>query len=460
MKLSRLAVAIAAATMSLAAATVSANQSLVSPGYSATIGGVTNRSTIHSSTFNPASNNLLIEPGEKYRFGYFSNIGGYIELGDVDDLDVKVDNLVDDLDAADNLSDPFLGAQSLARLAARYPAVNQNLTGGAREAAYFEAIAAEANTNLLRSLEEGGQLRLGGQLQVPLTPFLFNSTKANGTFGLNASVSMQTKGAFLGGPFGVRTTVKSGSSNLGSLDVDLSKAAKAYTDVQNIVGDGKNVTQADIIAVQNVLQNSGLLTPQNAATIQAAVDQGAGATFDTESTLTTNSGLEVKAARIAHLSLDYGTSLTDMLDLNNKYGQLETGIRLNLYQVEAARNFISLQAESNLPSGNDASDGLTDDVLENTETSSAVGLDIGFLWHADNYQAGLTFYNLNEPTIDFPNPNQQVMTNDNVGTYRADRLAAFNGLAAAGKLDAAASVKLTSPKVPLFQDCELVITKT
>src|SRR5690554_3910046 len=219
LKPSRLALAVAALALPL---TATANQSLNSAGYSGTIGGVINEGSVHSSSFNPAGNNLLLDKNEKMRFGYLSNLGGYIEIGESDNLDKKVDGLVDDMDAVDSFSNP----SSRNYLAERYGA-------GKTEAEYYEAIANRANTEIIADLEKGGQFRAGGQLQVPLTPFLIRSNSARGTFSINAAASMQMKGAFLGDKFGVSTQFKDASGNsLGAIDLDIESVAGAYNEIE------------------------------------------------------------------------------------------------------------------------------------------------------------------------------------------------------------------------------------
>ncbi|HKM15326.1 MAG TPA: conjugal transfer protein TraF [Marinospirillum sp.] len=427
LKPSRLALAVAAIALPL---TATANQSLNAAGYASTIGGVINEGSVHSSSFNPAGNNLLVNKTDKFRFGYLSNLGGYVEIGESDDLDKKVDGLVDDMDAVDNFT-----AQDINYLKSRYGDLGNN------EAAYYEAIANRANTEIIADLEKGGQLRAGGQLQVPLTPFLIRSNSARGTFSINAAASMQMKGAFLSGPLGVKTTFKTNNNqDLGSLDIDLVKAAGAYKDIETIV-DGSDTTANKIAAIKAKLLASGILTEQNKTVIEDlqknptklnSID-----TNKTESTITTDSGLDIKAAVVTHLGFGYGTNLTNWLELNDKHGQLEAGVRLNIYNVEAGRNFVSLQAEANDNNeDSDTSDKLTEDFLDNTTTTTGVGLDLGFLWHSDNYQAGITFYNLNEPSFDYPDLNTYLSKTD--GT-----LTALQGLEAAGKTKVADSVTLT-----------------
>ncbi|GLR64681.1 conjugal transfer protein TraF [Marinospirillum insulare] len=427
LKPTRIALAVAALALPF---TATANQSLNTAGYAGTIGGVVNEGSIHSSSFNPAGNNLLLKKEEKMRFGYLSNLGGYVEIGESDDLDKKVDAMVDDLDAIDDFN---VGGK--AYLVHRYG----NL--GNSEADYYEAIAKEFNTTIIPDLEKGGQFRAGGQLQVPLTPFLLRSSSARGTFSLNASASTQIKSAFLGDKFGVRTTFKDASGNsLGAIDIDMATAAAAYNDIKAKVTSGINNT-GDIDDIKTILQGSGILTPQNIAAIEEIkINVNDIVDGDTDYSFTTNSGLDVKAAVVAHFGLGYGTNLTEWLELNDEHGQLETGVRLNLYNVEAGRKFVSLQAEANSNDDSSASDNLTEDFLDNTETTMGVGLDLGFLWHADNYQAGITFYNLNEPSFDYPDLSKVLDAND---SYDSETLDALYGLQTAGKTKVADSVTLT-----------------
>src|SRR5690554_4125651 len=251
LKPSRLALAVAAIALPL---TATANQSLNAAGYASTIGGVINEGSVHSSSFNPAGNNLLVNKTDKFRFGYLSNLGGYVEIGESDDLDKKVDTMVDDLDAIDDF-----GSGGEAYLKARYGSLGSNAED------YYEAIANEFNNTIIPDLEKGGQFRAGGQLQVPLTPFLIRSNSARGTFSINASASAQLKGAFLGGPFGIRTSFKNGSDDLGYIDIDLAAAAGIYSIIKpEITG---TVGQGNITNIQNILNSNNIMTAANQAVI-------------------------------------------------------------------------------------------------------------------------------------------------------------------------------------------------
>ncbi|MBE0505954.1 MAG: conjugal transfer protein TraF [Marinospirillum sp.] len=172
LKPTRIALALAALSLPFAAVTASANQSLVSPGYSATIGGVFNSATVHSSSKNPAGNNLLLRDGERMRFGYLSNLGMYMEFGQVDELEDTLDGIVNFLDGQEIDVDALVADPS----------------GTVTE---VTAAAEEAFDMLLDDLERNGQFRFGGMVQAPLTPFIIGSQTAKGTFSINASGSVQ-----------------------------------------------------------------------------------------------------------------------------------------------------------------------------------------------------------------------------------------------------------------------------
>lgn len=260
MRLNKLSLAVASTTL-LFAAGVSANQSLNKPGYSATIGGVSNISTVHSSSHNPAANNLLIGEGEKLRFGYLSNLGAYVELGESKDLDKKIDKIVDFIDDAAD-ADEYIN--------------------------YVNSVADDIN--------QGGQFRAGASVSAPFVPMLIKSDLARGTFSINANYSVQVRGQMY-------------MDKLSATNVDWT---------------GKKLKDFD-------------------------------------------GALDMHSAKILHASIGYGTNLSDLLQLDNSYGQLEAGTRLNIYSVEMGRSFNSVQKEINSNGNDKFSDNLTDDLFDNTK---------------------------------------------------------------------------------------------
>ncbi|MDR9469427.1 conjugal transfer protein TraF [Marinospirillum sp.] len=460
MKLSRLALAMAALSLPLAA---QANQSLTAPGYAGTIGGVSNEGTIHSSSFNPASNGILLDETDRFRFGYFSNLGGYVEIGESEDLDTKINDLSTDMEDAENMSD---GTSASQHLIDRYGP--KSGTTDEQQAKYYEAIVKNANNNLVADLEKGGQFRTGIQVQAPLTPFLFRTDSARGVFSLNASADVQTKIGFLGDQFAVSTkfSIEDGA-DLGDLNLNLEKVAAVAPTIKNILDDVGKSDEQKVKDVLSIVNNEGLLegneeTVENLAnqygltlsdygiaTSSASVS-GASSSLDlvegaaagdlvTETSISTDAGIDARVAAVGHFALGYGTRLSDWMNMNTEYGELEIGTRLNMYAVEAGRTFISFEAEANSSLNNndedeDTFDQAMDDFSENTEQTVGFGLDLGFLWHSKNYQAGVTFYNLNEPEFDYPDLSEYL---------DATALSALQGLEGSGKSRVADSVTLT-----------------
>ena len=419
MKLNRIAAGLVIACLPLA---TQANQSLVSPGYSASIGGVSNRGSVHSSSHNPAVNRVLIKEGDRFRMGYLSNIGGYIELGDADDLLDELDELVDDLDAADEITDNFTPQ----RLIDRYGP-------GLTEVQYYEEIAERINTQTLSKLEKGGSISFGGQVQAPLTPFLFNSELARGTFSLNASASVQARLNFIGSPFGVRTTI----AGAGDLNIPLGGDLKGvYDEIDGIINNSQLSKQDQVSEVRQILESrQGLATQENIATLDNMQSDPNNLNFDdAEFDLVTDSGMQGRYAVVAHLGLGYGASMTDLFDLDRSWGEFDAGVRFNYYQVEAGRSFYSLQADADADDDDDIFDDFVDQLKDETNTNNLIGLDLGMLWHRGNYQAGITFYNLNEPEVSY---------SDMSGFLNGKTLDAAQRLEGEGKLSLDDKVTLT-----------------
>ncbi|WP_114416405.1 conjugal transfer protein TraF [Marinospirillum perlucidum] len=457
MKLSRIALAMAALSLPLAA---QANQSLTAPGYAGTIGGVSNEGTVHSSSFNPASNGILLGEDESLRMGYFSNLGGYIEIGESEDLDQKINDLSTDMEDVEAIDNTTSASQHLID---RYGTFSGTATE--QKAKYYEAIVENANTNLVADLEKGGQFRFGFQAQAPLTPLLFRIDSARGVFSLNASADVQTRVGFLGDDLGVTTSFSiEGGADLGDLNLDLQKIASVAPDIENILDDGSKTDEQKVKDILNIVNTEGLVDG-NEDTLNNLADQygltlsdygittagvsgassdtlvEAAATGDliTETSINTNAGIDGRMAAVGHFALGYGTRLSNWLDMNTDYGELEIGTRVNLYSVQTARTFISLQAEANSSINGseeeeDTFEKASEDFTDNTEQGVGVGLDLGFLWHANNYQAGITFYNLNEPEFDYPD------LSDYLGQ---EALTALQGLESSGKTQVAESVALT-----------------
>ncbi|SFB83485.1 plasmid transfer operon, TraF, protein [Marinospirillum celere] len=511
MKLSRIALGMAIAALPLAGA--QANQSLNSAGTSATLGGVSNPGSIHSSSHNPASSNIMVREGERFRFGYLSNIGGYLELGEVDDIDDEVEGLIDDIEALDaleeagndynNLSeDDRELVDALARHNQNKPADEQcspsSLDGTNADmlANCYQGVADNLNDGLLEDLEKGGQLRFGGSVSVPLMPFLFKGGR-DWTFGVNVAAHAQFRGQMIASPFGVATTfrtVQNSTSGSGvfasgasassdgfqSLSADLNissdKIGKTFVVLDSLIDEYDQADDKDAFlqqyesydanatedenylnAVIEVLKKDAGYTDEELESLTTLAQdetfrqqmQDGSAKLEVDADFTTDTAMEAKAAGVTHLALNYAHNLTSALNLDPTHGTLEGGVRLNYYQARMHRGFLSLRGAAEddyyTASGDDAADRSGDFFVDDYTQESALGLDVGLLWHARNYQVGATMYNVNEPEFQYPNLADMFadpIFDDQGNVKDRDRTAAEN-LAAAGRLVLDESVTLT-----------------
>ncbi|TBR37524.1 hypothetical protein CBF23_014535 [Marinomonas agarivorans] len=96
----------------------------------------------------------------------------------------------------------------------------------------------------------------------------------------------------------------------------------------------------------------------------------------------TDSSSYVQSAASATVGLGYSNSIWE-----TGYGDLVVGLKANATQLESTRTVETLD-----------SDVATE--IEGDASSSAVGIDAGFLWVADNVVFGVTMANINEPEYD------------------------------------------------------------
>lgn len=505
MKLSRIALGMAALSLPFAAA--QANQSLVAPGFGATTGGVSNPGSVHSSSYNPASSNILIRDGKRFRMGYLSNLSAYIELGDVENLDDEVEILIDDIDALDILDDWDDASQEdrdfatdqLGRFDGCEPGDNSTLAN------CYQGVADNLNDGLLDELEKGGQLRFGGSVSAPLMPFLYKGGR-DWSVGVNVASHMQFKGGLITSPFGVQTTFQTVTTSQASsssvfsagasaastnsfdfsanLDISSDQIGQTYTVLDNLMDEYDNAPDQEAFLDQKIA-NAGLTADANATEdekyllviehelmteagyteeqlsgirelrerieqdedFRAALQDGT-VELEVDADFTTDTSIEAKAAGVVQLSVNYAHNLTNAFNLDPTHGTLEGGARLNYYQGRMHRMFLSLRGaaedDATTDDGDDSADRSGDFFADDYSSEAALGLDIGVLWHARNYQLGATLYNVNEPSFDYPDLADMFANSiDHSGNGVDYDRQALENLQAAGKLTQAESVTLT-----------------
>lgn len=267
-------------TMAASGAAV-ANQSVQAPGKTLTTGPVTNQRSILSSGNNPASAAVLVSEDEKVRFGYLPNVGAYFEVGKSKNIDVKIDDLADRIDAADQLS-------------------------GAARAEELHKIATYANDELLPELGNAATVKAGASANIPVTPFLVQSDTANGVFSMNAAVHGQVAGQLLTSDFAVGTRFRHRADsnniistvNLSPRDVE----AKDIKDIEDAISDYQN--DDDLGGLLDAIKAINGLDEEAIEKVRDLHDSGELQDGDVEvdSTITTDSSVLVQAAQVVQLS--------------------------------------------------------------------------------------------------------------------------------------------------------------
>lgn len=86
--------------------------------------------------------------------------------------------------------------------------------------------------------------------------------------------------------------------------------------------------------------------------------------------------------------------------LHRPDGSLFIGGRLNYYSLELSRGVVALDDDGD-DDGADTEDGFEDEFDRNRVEGQDLGLDLGLLWAARNFRAGVTLLNVGEPSFDY-----------------------------------------------------------
>jgi hypothetical protein len=109
--------------------------------------------------------------------------------------------------------------------------------------------------------------------------------------------------------------------------------------------------------------------------------------------ISTAASVYVKSAGLVTLGLGYSRPV-----LNYKGGLLHAGVKLNVNQYALSKNIISI---AGLEDGEDIGDAIKDDYEANANTSTNVGIDAGFVWVSDFFNAGLAITDINAPEYEY-----------------------------------------------------------
>lgn len=213
-------------------------------------------------------------------------------------------------------------------------------------AAEIEQSVVNAN-DLLSRVQDDGYAKVFGSLSVPLMPVVVSADALGGSLVVDANFSVIGK-------------------------------MSAFSDPISFTG-------ADVTAAQNYIDtNYGIADPLPGNFGDLTIDINFGSiTYDVNN----DSSLVARLSGTAELALGYSTELIPFMG-----GKVFGGVRGKFYKVTLLQD-----AERVAASGQNSEDYFDDLDLDNGETSTGFGIDVGVLWVSDHLRAGATITNLNEP---------------------------------------------------------------
>jgi hypothetical protein len=112
---------------------------------------------------------------------------------------------------------------------------------------------------------------------------------------------------------------------------------------------------------------------------------------------TTSTAAYIKSGIEKAVSVSYSRPLLESKLEDGSDRQLLVGVSLNGYQLDLSKQVFLLQ----MLDGRDIDEVMRDEYDQNMVSSTGFGLDVGILWRAGRYTAGVTVTNINEPSFDF-----------------------------------------------------------
>lgn len=111
----------------------------------------------------------------------------------------------------------------------------------------------------------------------------------------------------------------------------------------------------------------------------------------------TATSLYLKGAIEKAFSVGYSQPLLDKPLAEEYGGQLYAGAKLSLYNVDLSKQTFLLQKLD----GKDVDKVIQDEYDRQLNSSTNAGLDVGLAWVGQDYRAGLTLLNINQPSFDY-----------------------------------------------------------
>ncbi len=291
----------------------------------------------------------VAQGGRGTRLGIFGAGVGY-EFGDVSDFGGYFEEIGDD---ADELSELVGGLSELDDL--------QDVLGALEQIGSTE----ESVNGLLETVAEDGYLAVSGQLHPP--PFPLSVTQ---------------------------------DALRGSLTVDLNYTFRAHLGIlhKGWIGTGFGDIPTDPDEFDDNINTPDKWHFDPGTKIITDPD---GDEYDLDSAFSlSDSGAYVQSVQVRTFSLGYGTGV-----LIRRSGVLYAGMRVNHHAAKLSRAAAFFD--------DDADSTLRDRYDENMRETSAMGIDVGVVWHGPQYRLGATVYNLAEPSFDYPDVGVDCEADDN-----------------------------------------------
>ncbi|MES2664182.1 MAG: conjugal transfer protein TraF [Pseudomonadota bacterium] len=131
-----------------------------------TTGGVSDKFSLTSTMMNPAASGIMLDKDENIRIGYFSNLSATAELGDVNEFETEINDLLDILEEENVTLDD--AQDSLDRFNAILPVIGDQ-----------------------------GYFKISQKNAIPLFPMVFKTKFAPGIFALDVSMGVDARGSVL-----------------------------------------------------------------------------------------------------------------------------------------------------------------------------------------------------------------------------------------------------------------------
>jgi len=109
--------------------------------------------------------------------------------------------------------------------------------------------------------------------------------------------------------------------------------------------------------------------------------------------LQTNSAAYIKLGAVSETSLGYSRPVFEYGD-----GQLYAGLRAKYYQVGLTKTLVGV---SQLEGADAAINDKVEEVQDDFQPDTGVGVDLGLMWVTPKYRVGATFKNVNSPSFDY-----------------------------------------------------------